>query len=417
MSYNFDVAAGRSVKFPVGGKYCDRDIVVTATGGGGAGLPGLKKPAAAEQIVEGYDAINESGAVVTGTNPYEKTATDTTVSEQAGLIEQIQAALEGKAAGSEPLLQEKTIAPTTSQQEVTPDVDYDGLSKVTVEAVKKADMPNTHIDVDDTGLISVTVATMEGYVSMGASVNTKQLPTRPIGLVRPSTTDKIAVAKGYFTTGDVIVAGDANLVPEKIKKNESIFGILGTYDGSGGDAGTLKGIIDRTLTDIELPTDLTVIGNSAFAGCQNLVLTSLPDGVTNIGYNAFSNCSNLALTSLPAGLQIIGPQAFLGCSSLALTSLPNSLTEIGAWAFADCLYGMSITSLPAGIAIGPCAFENCYGLTSLTFEGRAHSIEEDAFNGCIFLDTINVPWAEGEVPYAPWGAIYATINYNYTGEA
>lgn len=35
MSYNFEVESGNTVKFPVGGKYCDRDIVVSATGGGG----------------------------------------------------------------------------------------------------------------------------------------------------------------------------------------------------------------------------------------------------------------------------------------------------------------------------------------------------------------------------------------------
>ena len=33
MSYNFEVESGKTVKFPVGGKYCDRDIVVFATGG------------------------------------------------------------------------------------------------------------------------------------------------------------------------------------------------------------------------------------------------------------------------------------------------------------------------------------------------------------------------------------------------
>ncbi len=31
MSYKFEVESGNTVKFPVGGKYCDRDIVVTAT--------------------------------------------------------------------------------------------------------------------------------------------------------------------------------------------------------------------------------------------------------------------------------------------------------------------------------------------------------------------------------------------------
>ena len=33
MSYKFEVESGNTVKFPVGGKYCDRDIEVTVTGG------------------------------------------------------------------------------------------------------------------------------------------------------------------------------------------------------------------------------------------------------------------------------------------------------------------------------------------------------------------------------------------------
>ena len=99
MSYKFEVQSGNTVKFPVKGKYCDRDIEVTATGGGGTVLPNLANPAAAEQIVEGYDAINDKGAVVTGTNPYEKTATDEEVNTQANLIEQLTSILEGKAAG------------------------------------------------------------------------------------------------------------------------------------------------------------------------------------------------------------------------------------------------------------------------------------------------------------------------------
>ena len=39
MSYKFEVESGNTVKFPVGGKYCDRDIEVTATGGGGVNEP------------------------------------------------------------------------------------------------------------------------------------------------------------------------------------------------------------------------------------------------------------------------------------------------------------------------------------------------------------------------------------------
>jgi hypothetical protein len=39
MSFNIEVESGKSVRLPTSGKYCDRDIVVTATGGGNTGLP------------------------------------------------------------------------------------------------------------------------------------------------------------------------------------------------------------------------------------------------------------------------------------------------------------------------------------------------------------------------------------------
>lgn len=39
MSYNITVDGGTSVRLPTAGKYCDRDIVVTATGGGSVSEP------------------------------------------------------------------------------------------------------------------------------------------------------------------------------------------------------------------------------------------------------------------------------------------------------------------------------------------------------------------------------------------
>lgn len=38
MSFNIEVEGGSSVRLPTAGKYCDRDIVITATGGGGGGI-------------------------------------------------------------------------------------------------------------------------------------------------------------------------------------------------------------------------------------------------------------------------------------------------------------------------------------------------------------------------------------------
>ena len=125
---------------------------------------------------------------------------------------------------------------------------------------------------------------------------------------------------------------------------------------------------DGNLIDVKL-YGYTKIRDSAFYGCGNLALTSLPEGITSIGQYAFGYCENLALTSLPKGI-----------------------TSIGYYAFAHCT-----------------------GLTSLTFLGTPTSIASSAFQNCTNLTTINVPWAEGAVTNAPWGATNATINYNYTG--
>ena len=77
---------------------------------------------------------------------------------------------------------------------------------------------------------------------------------------------------------------------------------------------------------------------------------------------------------------------------------------------------MALTTLPSGItSIDDYAFAGCSSLVSLTFEGTPESISYRAFFGCDNLTTINVPWAEGAVANAPWGATNATIHYGYTG--
>ena len=168
------------------------------------------------------------------------------------------------------------------------------------------------------------------------------------------------------------------------------------------------------LAHVSLPEGLTSIGEGAFQNCTNLALTSLPEGLTSIGMNAFSGCTNLALTSLSAGLTSISSYAFYDCTNLALTSLPAGLTRIDDYAFYGCT-NLALTSLPEGVtSIGVNAFQNCTSLTSITFKGTPTRIYSIAFSGCTNLTDIKVPWAEGAVSGAPWGAKNATITYNYT---
>ena len=89
------------------------------------------------------------------------------------------------------------------------------------------------IDVSAGGLITATTEQEKGYVSGGTKSATQQLTTQGAKTVTPGTSNQTAVASGRYTTGDVVVSGDANLVPANIAEGVSIFGVTGTHSGGG----------------------------------------------------------------------------------------------------------------------------------------------------------------------------------------
>jgi hypothetical protein len=99
-----------------------------------------------------------------------------------------------------------------------------------------------------------------------------------------------------------------------------------------------------------------------------------------------------------------------------LTTFPSGMTSIGAYAFRQGTGLASITLPPALTTIGDFAFSNCTGLETVKFTSTVSSIPGGVFSGCTKLSTIYVPWSQGQVANAPWGASNATIVYDYTGE-
>lgn len=152
------------------------------------------------------------------------------------------------------------------------------------------------------------------------------------------------------------------------------------------------------------------------SGSWQYIETATLHGYTRIAAYSFFNQLRMTTVNGTDGVTAIDGGAFYGCSKLALTELPSSITVIDYEAFRNCA-ALALTSLPAGVtAIGSSAFRGCTSLTEITFEGTPKTISADAFNGCTNLLTINVPWAEGAVANAPWGATNATINYNYVAD-
>lgn len=210
---------------------------------------------------------------------------------------------------SDPILQEKTVSPTTSQQTVTPDAAYDGLSKVTVNAMPTATQATPSISVSSGGLITASATQTAGYVSAGTKSATKQLTTQAAKTVTPSTSNQTAVANGVYTTGAVTVAGDANLVAGNIKSGVSIFGVAGSYEGSGGGASLETCTVTITAgSTIYSITYMTVDANGApIYACitpnsnKNQTLTCLCNSAIAISHSLpfeitttnFQNCSRL----------------------------------------------------------------------------------------------------------------------------
>ena len=260
-------------------------------------------------------------------------------------------------AGGDPVLQDKTITPTTSQQIVTADSGYDGLDTVTVSAMPTATQATPTVTINSSGLITATATQTAGYVAAGTKSATKQLAFQAAKTITPSTTSQTAVSSGYYTGGNITVAGDSNLIAENIKNGTTIFGVTGTYVGSGsGDTSVEDGLVTRTLTSYT-NNRVTSIGSYAFASCSSLTSVNFPV-CTSIGNYAFASCSSLTSVNFPVCTSI-GYYAFASCSNLTSVNFPKC-TSIGSYAFSSC---SSLTSIYLGaskvcILKGSNAFSN-----------------------------------------------------------
>ena len=156
-------------------------------------------------------------------------------------------------------------------------------------------------------------------------------------------------------------------------------------------------VIINDVTEIDLTADTVTAdtlaeGATAHDAKGDIITGTMTSGGGDESFIAYiESDAGAGITSLPSGVTSIGNSAFYSCSKLALTSLPSGVTSVG-----------------------DSAFRYCTGLTSITFKGTPESIDSWAFIEDSNLTDIYVPWSEGAVANAPWGATNATIHYDST---
>ena len=147
----------------------------------------------------------------------------------------------------------------------------------------------------------------------------------------------------------------------------------------------------EALSQIHLPESITELGESAFSGCKNLTTVNLPQGITKIPSNLFSGCGSLTAITIPDSVFTIGYSAFSGCSSLEAVEIPTGVSAIGSYAFSRCT-SLTEMVIPEGVSgIADNTFYNCTSLRQVTLPSSLTEIGQEAFQNCAALEAIELP--------------------------
>ena len=153
-------------------------------------------------------------------------------------------------------------------------------------------------------------------------------------------------------------------------------------------------ILSNTYNDgkgiIVFDKPITIIGASAFNGCDKIQSIIIPNGVTSIQRSAFLDCVSLKSITLPESLETVSVLAFSHCKKLEDIVLPSKCSNLGLAAFEHC-ESLRTIIIPNEAKIGASCFSYCYNLENISFPPSLKSIEESAFYMCENLTEITFP--------------------------
>ncbi len=141
-----------------------------------------------------------------------------------------------------------------------------------------------------------------------------------------------------------------------------------------------------SLTEVALPTSITMIPEGLFAGCTSLNYVHGTDNIVSIGKESFKSCSNLLEAILP-NVTVIGDNAFLDCSKLKTFEV-GECTKVGDSVLSGC---SSLTSIILkSNSYGNYVFKDCSSAEKITFDGsNMNKTPVGLFSGCTNLIDID----------------------------
>lgn len=145
------------------------------------------------------------------------------------------------------------------------------------------------------------------------------------------------------------------------------------------------------ISEVEIPSTVTAIGDDAFAYCYKLTTILIPNSVKSIGSASFKYCTSLCDISMPNSIESIGNCAFESCESLSSIKLPDNLKIIKLSTFSECR-NLSNISIPNEVtAIEALAFSGCESLGEIHIPSGVKIIANNTFSHCTKLTNVYIP--------------------------
>ncbi len=191
-----------------------------------------------------------------------------------------------------------------------------------------------------------------------------------------------------------------------------------------------------SIKSLTIPASLTELGDQAFSGCDMLETIRIEDGeMLEIGNSSFTKCTSLSDVYIGKGVTALDNFSFASCSQLRHVTIAESVSEISSSAFDGCgnialdftegtevvksaisAFKDSITSvlIPNSVtAIEEKAFRACSALKEIIIPESVKTIGENAFALCDLLENIYIKNTENSITGEKWGAVNATVEWDY----